>query len=82
MGAVAAVAGSLFSPIGLVGVAGAAAKSAFKKPDVPEVKSPTPMPDPLEQQKAREKSIIEQMSRRGRSASILTEPGSSQTLGG
>jgi hypothetical protein len=51
------------------------------KPDAPELKPVTPMPDPLEQQKAKERSIIEQMSRRGRSASILTDTGSA-TLGG
>jgi hypothetical protein len=65
--------------------AGAAGASAvlgkLMEPDAPEVKGPVAMPDPLEQQKARERSIIEQMARRGRGASILTSPGGSQTLG-
>jgi hypothetical protein len=50
------------------------------KPSAPEIKPVTAMPDPLEQRKAQERSIIEQLARRGRSASILT--GEAATLGG
>lgn len=51
-------------------------------PGAPDIKGPTPMPDPLEQQRAKERSIIEQMARRGRSASILTDAAGTGTLGG
>ena len=51
-------------------------------PGAPDIKAPAPMPDPLGQEAARKKSVIEQMARRGRSASILTEPGGNGTLGG
>lgn len=51
-------------------------------PDPPEIKPPTPMPDPLETQRAKERSLVEQLGRRGRANSILTNAGGSQTLGG
>jgi hypothetical protein len=83
MGSVASGASKLFSSKGgaalLGGIAGGLLSKSKKEAVAPEVKPPTPMPDPLEQQKARERSIIEQMTRRGRSASILTDGG---TLGG
>ena len=41
------------------------------------------MPDPLAQEQARRQSLIEQTARRGRAATIMTDPGnSSGKLGG
>lgn len=40
------------------------------------------MPDPLAQQEAIKQSLIEQMARRGRASTILTDSPSSGTLGG
>lgn len=89
MGGVASAAVSFFSSGAGASVLGGAASALTggllnkKSAPAPEVKSPTTMPDPLEQQKERERSIIEQMARRGRQSTILTEPsGGSQTLGG
>lgn len=61
--------------------AGASLAGKLLAPDVPEIGKPTPMPDPLDVQRAKERSIIQQMARRGRSASILTGTGGG-TLGG
>jgi hypothetical protein len=58
--------------------AGMNAALAPKRPDLPK---PLAMPDPVAQEEARKRSIIEQMSRRGRSSTILTDAGSG-TLGG
>lgn len=88
MGAVAAAFAEFFSAdaviTGLTAAAGGAVASKLLAPSVqtPEVKPPTAMPDPLAQQKAKERSIIEQMARRGRQGSILTSPSGSETLGG
>lgn len=86
MGVTAAAAAELFTSTEVVAAASAAVVGAVANkalaPDAPEVKPPTPMPDPLETQKAKEKSLIEQLGRRGRAASILTNTGGSQTLGG
>lgn len=77
------VAGSEVATAAAAGAGGALATAALtSKPGMPDVKAPTAMPDPLEQQKAREKSIIEQLARRGRSAAILTNESGSATLGG
>lgn len=73
MGATAAVAAEVFAT---------AAISKAMAPKPPEVKPPTPMPDPLETQRAQERSLTQQLARRGRAASILTNTGGSQTLGG
>ena len=51
------------------------------KPAIPPAPAPLRMPDPLEQQAAREKSIAEMMARRGRQASIVTQPADGK-LGG
>lgn len=86
MGATAAAAAEFFaaaataSPVALAATAVVGDK-LLNKPDAPQLPQPATMPDPLEQQKAKERSIIEQMARRGRSASILTNT-ASQTLGG
>lgn len=42
---------------------------------------PVPMPDPLAQEAASKRSIVEQLARRGRASTILTSPGSGK-LGG
>ena len=66
----------------IASVAGAAA-SALLAPKPPKPAEPTPMPDPLAQQDAIKKSLLEQTSRRGRVASILTQPAADGTkLGG
>lgn len=67
---------------GAAGAVGAGVATALLAPDAPELQKPGVMPDPLETQKARERSIIEQMARRGRAASILTNSGSGTSLGG
>lgn len=76
-------AGSAAAQTAATTVAAAAAQKALTdKPEMPELETPQAMPDPLEQAKARERAIIEQLARRGRSASILTQPGSGpQALG-
>lgn len=45
------------------------------KPKQPEATKPTPMPDPAAQEQAARRKRIEQLARRGRAASILTDPG-------
>ena len=49
-------------------------------PAAPEVKPPTAMPDPQAQEAARQRKIAEQIARRGRASTILTEP--ANRLGG
>lgn len=44
--------------------------------------SPLTMPDPLAQEAARKKSIVQSMTRRGRASTVLTNSGGSGTLGG
>jgi hypothetical protein len=52
-------------------VAGAAATSVLnRKPGVP---APTTMPDPLAQEQARRQAIMDQLARRGRASTILTD---------
>lgn len=94
MGATAAAVAEFFSAEGVASAAAAGAAGAGAavvanavlpskgSVPMPEIKPPTAMPDPLEAQKAKEKSIIEQLARRGRQASILTNPPASGTLGG
>lgn len=72
--------------LGAVGkaAAGAAASSAATQllaPKPPKVPGATPMPDPQATEEARKRSIAEQMARRGRASTILTDPVSG-TLGG
>jgi len=56
------------------GAAGAVASSILsEKPKMPTLAAPTPMPDPLAQEQAKQRAVIEQMARRGRAASILTD---------
>lgn len=45
------------------------------KPKEPEATKPTEMPDPVAQEQAARKRRIEQLARRGRAASILTDSG-------
>lgn len=48
----------------------------------PAETTPVLMPDPLEQNKARERSLIEQLSRSGRKSTMLTQQsGGGQKLG-
>lgn len=51
-------------------------------PKPPEPPKPIPMPDPLAQQEALKKSLLEQTARRGRLASILTDQSGTGKLGG
>ena len=84
MGATAAAAVEVFTSSEAVAATAAAATGAVVDsalaPDAPQAEKPLPMPDPLETQKAKERSLVEQMARRGRSASILTNAGGG-TLG-
>lgn len=68
-------------PLALLGV-NKAKKSLI--PDAvaaPDVATPVEMPDPLQQQQAKRRSLIEQLSRSGRSSTILTNQGGTK-LGG
>lgn len=85
MGVVAAAAAEVFTSTEVIAAATAATVGAVADkalaPDAPELPSPAVMPDPLEQQKAKQRSLTEQMARRGRAGSILTNSGNG-TLGG
>lgn len=48
----------------------------------PAVAPPVPMPDPKGTKEAKKRSITEMLSRRGRASTILTDPASSDALGG
>ena len=68
-----AAAGGLLGSQVVQTAAGAAVTSALTpKPDIPKVKEPASMPDPLETRAARRKAITDQLSRRGRASTILT----------
>lgn len=41
----------------------------------PVIEDPIAMPDPLQQQAAKQRSLVEQLSRRGRTGTILTTSG-------
>lgn len=57
--------------------------SSVLSPKPPKTKAPTAMPDPLAQQQAQRQKIIDQMARRGRASTILTNPGNAGgSLGG
>lgn len=57
------------------------AKAMAPKP--PGLPAPIEMPDPLATEQARKKSLLEQMARRGRASTILTNPGAGRSkLGG
>lgn len=51
----------------IAGILGGGRQSA------PQVKPLTPLPDPLAQEEAKKRSIVEQLGRRGRSSTILTD---------
>lgn len=51
------------------------------KPSAPPTPAAMRMPDPMEQEKAKQQSIAEMMARRGRQSTIVTQP-QSGTLGG
>lgn len=53
-----------------------------KKPSAPSVAPVTAMPDPMAQAEAKRQAMIEQLARRGRSSTILTDSGSGGKLGG
>lgn len=71
VGSVAATAGAAYTGY----------KALTSKSPVPAAPQTMRMPDPLEQQAARQKSIAEMMARRGRQASIVTQPADGK-LGG
>jgi hypothetical protein len=75
-------AGSASKALLLGSVVGKVTDKLFgSKSDAPEVKPLTPMPDPLAQETARKQALIDQMSRRGRQATIMTDDNSGK-LGG
>jgi hypothetical protein len=78
-GAGAGIAGAAATAAGTA--AGTALVGELLKPDVPAAQAQTRMPDPLEQEQARKRSLLEQMSRRGRASTIMTGP-TGGTLGG
>jgi hypothetical protein len=55
--------------------------SSALQPKAPKTKAPTPMPDPLAEEQAQRKKIIDQMSQRGRASTILTSA-TNGSLGG
>lgn len=71
-----------------VTAAGSAAIGSLLAPEkgikaaAPVVAPVTEMPDPLAQEQARKKSLIEQISRRGRASTILTQDAAGDKLGG
>ena len=71
--------GNLIAAAALNGLGSVA--SSLMAPKPPEAPKPIPMPDPMAQQEAIKKSILEQTARRGRIASILTDQ-SGGKLGG
>ena len=65
------------------GVVGGLVTSALKSPKQPDMQPLIPMPDPLAQQQAKRRSIIEQTTRRGRASTIMTDASAGgDTLGG
>lgn len=89
----AAGGGSFLGSLGtsVLGGVGSAVASSLLAPGMPQgggvqqpkTLAPSPMPDPLAQQAATKKSIVEQTTRRGRASTVLTSPGnSSGRLGG
>ena len=62
--------------------AAAAGVANLMAPTPPKTKAPMAMPDPLAQEQARKNSLIEQMARRGRASTILTDSNDAGTLGG
>jgi hypothetical protein len=54
--------------------------NAALAPKMPGVKAPAAMPDQQSQDAARRRSVVEQMARRGRASTILSDP-SGDTLG-
>lgn len=67
------------------GAATAAAGAATTRLLSPKPPGPAPltqMPDPLAEEQAKQQSIVEQLARRGRASTILTQPPSGGSLGG
>ena len=58
--------------------------STLLAPKPPKAAPVAAMPDPLAQQQAQQQKIIDQMARRGRASTILTNPGAASggSLGG
>lgn len=89
-GATAAAGGAASTTPGWVSGLSTAAKyvapavvSSLLQPKPPKTKAPQAMPDPLAQQQAQQQKLLQQLARRGRSSTILTNPGSaSGALGG
>lgn len=80
-GAAGAAGSALSGPLGQILVGQGLSKLMAPKIEAPAVKPPNEMPDPLAQQESRDRSIAEQLARRGRAATILTDSGSGK-LGG
>ena len=79
IGTVAALGGKA-----LAEASGYAAISSLLAPKRPDLPKPLPMPDPLAQDAARKKALIEQIGRSGRASTVLTVDGgnASGKLGG
>lgn len=77
---VVSAAGSSAVQAGVASAAAGAAVSYAMQPKMPGVKAPTAMPDQQSVDAARRRSAIEQLSRRGRAATILSDS-SGDTLG-
>lgn len=57
--------------------------SSLMQPKAPKTKAPTAMPDPLAEQQAQQQKVIQQLARRGRASTILTNSGGAGgSLGG
>jgi hypothetical protein len=55
-------------------VLGPTVLSSLLAPKPPKTKAPTAMPDPLAQQQAERQKLLDQLARRGRASTILTNP--------
>lgn len=86
-GVSAETAGTIGGAVAVAGptVAGAVASAganALLAPKPPKIGDPIAMPDAQAQELARRNALAEQVARRGRASTVLTQGPTSQTLGG
>ena len=78
MGATAAIAATV---IGGIGGTMLARRNAPSAPPAPTPPTPMPTPDDQQVQEAQRRSLAEQLARRGRASTILSDPQNSDVLG-
>ena len=74
--------GAFLKSAAQAGGAGAVSSLLTPRPQRPNVAPITPMADPLAQEQARKNALMEQISRRGRASTIMTQPNAGGLLGG